>query len=84
MADLEHGHFAALVTHKIDNSIIALPHTVLVLARQLLTAGRPWICNQTFDAPNDTPAIFPRNCFKFLDGGRLDKELIDVHAASGP
>jgi hypothetical protein len=32
MADLEHDDLAALVAHKVDHPIIALPDPVLVLA----------------------------------------------------
>lgn len=82
MADLEHDHFAAFVVYEVDDSIIALPDSVLVLARQFLTPGRSRISSQALNAPDDTPAIFLVDRLQLFDCSRLDEELIGVHAVS--
>ncbi len=81
MPDLDHDHFAALVTSEVDDSIVALADALLVLAPELLTARGSWIGSQAVDATEDAPAILLGGRFRLFDGRGLDEEFIDVHAS---
>jgi hypothetical protein len=43
MTNLEHDYLVVVIVHQVDDPIIALPDSVLIVARQLLITWGSWI-----------------------------------------
>jgi hypothetical protein len=57
MADLDHDHERVIIRDLVEDADVTLSEAVLVLAAELLAAGRSWIGRQAADAPDDSPPV---------------------------
>lgn len=80
MAHLDHVDHEPVVFNPVDDSTGTLPHTVLLPAGQLLTAGGTGILAQGLNPGDDQPSLFLlRNRFDLPNGRELDEEPISSH-----
>jgi hypothetical protein len=71
-----------LVFDGIYDSVVALPQTVFLFAGELLRTRWARLVCEPLNSPNDsTPVARAVDRFDFLDGGRLDEDLISCHAS---
>jgi hypothetical protein len=78
MSDLEDGDVAILVVDGIDDSIMALSHSIAVIvSRQFLSAMRTGLFCEVANLRDDPGAIrLGANSLQLLPSGRLDEEAI--------
>jgi len=65
-----------IVFHRIEDSIAALPDSVLFLCRQLQATRRSRIVSQRLDTGHDQAQVLLRNVRQFFGGGLLDLDPI--------
>ena len=83
MADSEDLDDLQIVVNPIDNAIRALPDAKpVIVARQLLATGRPWVVAESLNPLHDPLAIdLPRHRLDLFGGGALNAEAISCHGA---
>jgi hypothetical protein len=83
MPDLHHQNDASVVVDAVDDSVVALPDTIVLEARELLAPMWSRLSGELLDSSDDSSAVFDRESLQLFDGRRLDKQAIACHAASG-
>jgi hypothetical protein len=78
MADPEDRDLSDLVVDRVNNSIVALSHTVsVVVTRQLLRTLWAGFSGEFANLPYDPQSVLPGpDGFELLAGGRLNEETI--------
>jgi hypothetical protein len=78
MADPEDRDLSYLVVDRVDDSIVALSHTVsVVVTRQLLRTLWTGFSGEVANPTYDPQAVLPgADGFELFPGGRLDEETI--------
>jgi hypothetical protein len=84
VSDLHDAHNNVRVGHGIDNAVWTLADTILIVPGQLLAAPGARVFGERLDAGENAEAIFLRESFDFLGGGRLDEKPIAFHVSADP
>src|SRR3990170_803595 len=84
MADLNDQNDKIKILNLVQDSVVPLSKTVLVVPREFLAAWRPRVVRQRRDLRDDPSAVLLREGLDLLAGRRLDEQLITCHDAEGP
>lgn len=84
MTDLDDHDDKIHVMDLVQNSVVPLSKTIMVVPREFLAARRPRVARQRRDRRDDPAAVRLRQGLDFLVGRRLDEESIACHDAGGP
>lgn len=84
VADPDHDYREGPVLNAVQYSVISLPNTIKIFARELFAPLGTRIPGQCLNLPSDFLSWLGRQVFEFLGCGWLDENLITCHAASGP
>jgi hypothetical protein len=81
MANFDDHDPAFGIVDGIENAIVALPNSILLVTRELLTTVRPRVLGEPSDSRNQAFAVLECDCLEILDRRRLDLESIACHDA---
>ena len=84
MADLDDQDDEIQVLNLVQDSIVPLSNSVVIVPREFLGPCRSRVTRQRCDFRDDPPAVLPGDGFDLLAGRRLDEQLIACHDAEGP
>ena len=84
MADFDDHDDKIKILNLVQDSVVPLSKTVLVVPREFLAAWRPRVARQRQDLRDDPSAVLLREGFDLLAGRRLDEQPIACHDAEGP
>jgi hypothetical protein len=86
MADLEDCNDFLSVVDCVDDSVVALPHSVsIVVSGELLAPGRARLFGEGLNSDDETSAVgLLSNRFQFLRSRTLDVDSISCQAVSSP
>ena len=83
MSNPYHKNLQDIVADFVDDSVGALPDTILLLARQLVRAGTARFGCKGIEASQNPGHILLRNTAQIFGDGLPEKEPISSHAPSG-
>lgn len=82
MTNLDDGNDGPLAVDFVDDPVIALPHAVLIMPRELLTASGTGIVREIANSSSDAPSVrLPVDGFELFDRAGLDEDLKASHAS---
>src|SRR4030095_4572606 len=84
MTYLDHSDHELLVIDRVENSVLSVAKSILLLPRQLLASGRSWIGRQGFYPRYNLASVRLRKCLYLLRGRRLDEQAIACHVGAIP
>src|SRR3990172_4736106 len=84
MADLNDQDDKIKILNLVQDAVVPLSKTILVVPREFLAAWRPRVARQRRDLRDDPSAVLPREGLDLLAGRRLDDQPIACHDAEGP
>ena len=67
------------IINGINNSVVSLPQSELIISGEFLTSGRSGVLHETGNAVRDATSILLVYLFEFFNGRGLDEEAIFFH-----